>query len=55
MELIVTFAQDLAPELIELLGIDEDTEFEAFFSGGTLYVRPLTGEEEIKQSRRGIV
>ena len=46
MELIVTFAQDLAPELIELLGIDEDTEFEAFFSGGTLYVRPLTGEEE---------
>ena len=39
MELIVTFAQDLAPELVELLGIDEDTEFEAFFSDGTLYVR----------------
>ena len=46
MELIVTFAQDLAPELVELLGIDEDTEFEAFFSDGTLYVRPLSEEEE---------
>ena len=46
MELIITFAQDLDEDLVELLGIDEDTEFEAFFSGGTLYVRPLTEDEE---------
>ncbi|MBR4656620.1 MAG: hypothetical protein IKO68_08675 [Oscillospiraceae bacterium] len=46
MELIVTFAQDLDPELVELLGIDEDTEFEAFFTDGTLYVRPLSEEED---------
>ena len=42
MELIITFAQDLDEDLVDLLGIDEDTEFEAFFSGGTLYVRPLS-------------
>ena len=46
MELIITFAQDLDEDLVDLLGIDEDTEFEAFFSGGTLYVRPLTEDEE---------
>ena len=46
MELIITFAQELDEDLVELLGIDEDTEFEAFFSGGTLYVRPLTEDEE---------
>ena len=42
MELIITFAQELDEDLVDLLGIDEDTEFEAFFSGGTLYVRPLS-------------
>lgn len=46
MELIITFAQELDEDLVDLLGIDEDTEFEAFFSGGTLYVRPLTEDEE---------
>lgn len=46
MELIITFAQELDEDLVDLLGIDEDTEFEAFFSGGTLYVRPLTENEE---------
>ena len=46
MELIITFAQELDEDLVELLGIDEDTEFEAYFSGGTLYVRPLTEDEE---------
>ena len=46
MELIITFAQDLDENLVELLGIDEDTEFEAYFSGGTLYVHPLSEDEE---------
>ena len=46
MELIITFAQELDEDLVDLLGIDEDTEFEAFFSGGTLYVRPLREDEE---------
>ena len=46
MELIITFAQELDEDLVDLLGIDEDTEFEAFFSNGTLYVRPLSEDEE---------
>ena len=48
MELIITFAQELDEDLVDLLGIDEDTEFEAFFSGGTLYVRPLTEDGEVE-------
>ena len=32
MELIITFAQELDEDLVELLGIDEDTEFEAYFA-----------------------
>ncbi len=46
MELIITFAQELDEDLVDLLGIDEDTEFEAYFADGTLYVRPLTEDEE---------
>ena len=46
MELIITFAQELDEDLVDLLGIDEDTEFEAFFSDGKLYVRPLSEDEE---------
>lgn len=46
MKLISIFAQKLDPEDIERLGIDEDTVFETYFTGGTLYVRPLSEDEE---------